>query len=118
MLKMQIDPTMCMKTKDSMTKCHAKCRTFTAIEFHKSGHLLQLSSTEAHNAYFWSPFCARLPGTTPRPGRPSSEETVRERGASYRLARDPGTMVLKNPMRGAPIVRRGKAPELVRREDH
>jgi hypothetical protein len=25
---MQIDPTMCMKTKDTMTKCPAKCRTF------------------------------------------------------------------------------------------
>jgi hypothetical protein len=32
MLKMQIDPTMCMKTKDSMTKCLVKYRTFAAID--------------------------------------------------------------------------------------
>ena len=57
---MQIDPTMCMKTKDTMTKCPAKCRTFAAIEFHKSGHLRQLSSTDAENAVFGGPCEALL----------------------------------------------------------
>jgi hypothetical protein len=57
---MQIDPTMYMKTKDTLTKCPAKCRTFAAIEFHKNGHLRQLSPTDAVNAVFWSPLEALL----------------------------------------------------------
>jgi hypothetical protein len=32
MLKMKIDPTMCMKTKDRTTKCRVKKQTFSAIE--------------------------------------------------------------------------------------
>jgi hypothetical protein len=31
MLKMQIDPAICMKTKESMTKCQRTSRTFAAI---------------------------------------------------------------------------------------
>jgi hypothetical protein len=32
MLKMKVDPEMCMKTKDRMTKCLSKKQTFSAIE--------------------------------------------------------------------------------------
>jgi hypothetical protein len=36
MLKMKVDPAICMKTQETMTKCHLKSRTFAAIEPHWS----------------------------------------------------------------------------------
>jgi hypothetical protein len=40
MLKMQIDPAILLKTKDAMTKCPRKSRTFTAIERHIERHFV------------------------------------------------------------------------------
>ena len=52
MLKMKIDPTMCMKTRVGMTKCHSKmhvftqiCASFAAFVTHREGVCQEMSSS-------------------------------------------------------------------------
>jgi hypothetical protein len=70
MLKMQIDPAICMKTKDRATNCPTKKRTFTAIDVQLDGqkrprmHILRagiawerewVTSSGTENVQSWSP---------------------------------------------------------------